>query len=310
MASDRTPLTQRLKSLTSRQRDTPPAATTIPADPGPEQPTSEFAAIQDSSADQPTAEHLAVAPAEPVAASPAPEAEAATTEWPVRTPTPEFPAPHAAEPVPVVEQPAATPAAPDEPALGDAFLAGAPAEPTPAEPAAPESPTLSGRARSGLGGLGARLKRDRAAAPAPAEAPTPETTQAEPVAAAAPAPAEPARPSFGERASLRRRAKTLRARRDAGLLELGAIVLDQRRFGDPTEGSLVRRRTDELADLDSELAAIEQVLDDDGPAETVAQLGVVRCLDCAALVGPRDQYCVACGAPRPVGEAAPPAPSA
>jgi hypothetical protein len=97
------------------------------------------------------------------------------------------------------------------------------------------------------------------------------------------------------------------ARRDAGLLELGAIVLDQRRFGDPTGGSLQRRRTDELADIDSELAAIEQVLDDDGPADTVAQLRVVRCLTCTALLGPRDRFCVQCGAPRPDDAGASPA---
>ncbi len=82
-------------------------------------------------------------------------------------------------------------------------------------------------------------------------------------------------------------------------------MLDQRRFGDPTGGSLTRRRTDELADIDGELAAIEQVLDDDGPAETVAQLGVVRCLSCTALVGPRDRFCVQCGAPRPEADGSP-----
>lgn len=144
-----------------------------------------------------------------------------------------------------------------------------------------------------------------ATAPEPAAEPAPVATPA-PAPAVAAAPYEPpAKPSFAERAALRRRAKTLRARRDAGLLELGAIVLDQRRFGDPTGGSLTRRRTDELADIDGELAAIEQVLDDDGPAETVAQLGVVRCLSCTALVGPRDRFCVQCGAPRPEADGSP-----
>ncbi len=147
-----------------------------------------------------------------------------------------------------------------------------------------------------------------ASAPAEPAAPTPEPAAPNEAPSPAEAPASyepPAKPSFAERAALRRRAKTLRARRDAGLLELGAIVLDQRRFGDPTGGTLTRRRTDELADIDGELAAIEQVLDDDGPAETVAQLGVVRCLSCTALVGPRDRFCVQCGAPRPEGDVRP-----
>ncbi|MFT4034580.1 MAG: hypothetical protein QM679_03280 [Patulibacter sp.] len=163
---------------------------------------------------------------------------------------------------------------------------GAPADPQPPTPLRLQSPPV---------------------VPAPRKVPgTPSAAPSEPAAPTPPQPAfaaaaiEPtAKPSFAERAALRRRAKALRARRDAGLLELGAIVLDQRRFGDPTGGSLARRRTDELADIDSELAAIEEVLDDDGPAETVAQLGVTHCLSCRALLGPRDRFCVQCGGPRP-----------
>lgn len=137
------------------------------------------------------------------------------------------------------------------------------------------------------------------------EEPPPPVTVAEPTPVAVEPPPEEqfAKPSFSERAALRRRVKTLRARRDAGLLELGAITLDQRRFGDPTAGSLLRRRTDELADLDNEIAAIEYALEDHASANVVAALGTIRCLGCGTLVGPLDRYCAHCGTPRPTDAA-------
>ncbi len=138
---------------------------------------------------------------------------------------------------------------------------------------------------------------------APAE-PTSTTTAATPVDAPAAHDDAQHKPSFSERAALRRRVKTLRARRDTGLLELGAIVLDQRRFGDPTGGALLRRRTDELGDLDNEIAAIERALDDHASAAAVAALGAARCVGCNSLVGPTDRYCAHCGTPRPVGPSA------
>ncbi|MBJ7470904.1 MAG: hypothetical protein JHD16_06355 [Solirubrobacteraceae bacterium] len=138
---------------------------------------------------------------------------------------------------------------------------------------------------------------------APAVAATPVAGPDEPpmVVDVTPSEPPPTKPSFSERAALRRRAKTLRARRDAGLLELGAIVLDQRRFGDPTAGALLRRRTDELADLDHEIASIEQALDAHASAAAVAALGAIRCVGCSSLVGPTERYCAHCGTPRPVG---------
>lgn len=276
------------------RRDARPAAhsTADPTFPA----ASPAAADEDDSAVEPVE---AAAPTEPApAAEPAAAPASSIPETPTDAPV------ASAAPARAVEVPATDDATIDQPAL----------------PA--DAPT----GKTGVFGSLRRLRpvRDRAssagetpavAAAAPSSPSEPATPAAEPapapIAAEQPyvapaAPYEPpAKPSFAERASLRRRAKTLRARRDAGLLELGAIVLDQRRFGDPTGGSLTRRRTDELADLDSELAAIEQVLDDDGPAETVAQLGVVRCLSCTALVGPRDRFCVQCGAPRPEGDGSP-----
>lgn len=135
---------------------------------------------------------------------------------------------------------------------------------------------------------------------APAGAPAPVGAVAPAVPGAAEEPGAPHKPSFAERAALRRRARTLRARRDAGLVELGAIVLDQRRFGDASGGSLVRRRTDELSDLEAELTELEITLDEDRPAEVVATLGLLRCTVCQALLGPRDAFCAHCGTARPV----------
>lgn len=117
----------------------------------------------------------------------------------------------------------------------------------------------------------------------------------------------PEKPSFAERASLRRRAKSLRARRDAGLLELGAIVLDQRRFGDASGGTLTRKRTDELTDLDNELAEIEIALREDRPMTAVEAVGVARCANCSSLLGPRDRFCAECGTPRDTASGPPPA---
>lgn len=145
-----------------------------------------------------------------------------------------------------------------------------------------------------------------AAAPSVDEEPAPPApvTVAEPTPAAESEPDEHfAKPSFSERAALRRRVKTLRARRDAGLLELGAITIDQRRFGDPTAGTLLRRRTDELVDLDNEIAAIEYALEEHASATAIAALGTVRCLGCGTLVGPVDRYCAHCGTPRPTDAA-------
>lgn len=231
---------------------------------------------------------------------------------------PPTPAAQAAEPEPEAAL------EPEPSTAGRAVEVAPSADVTSEQPALDPDSTTSKRGR--FGALRRRGPKTPKTAPASADGEATEAPQSpEPVAAPAPAAAQPepqadapraaepaaapyeppAKPSFAERAALRRRAKTLRARRDAGLLELGAIVLDQRRFGDPTGGSLTRRRTDELADIDGELAAIEQVLDDDGPAETVAQLGVARCLSCTALVGPRDRFCVQCGAPRPEADGRP-----
>ncbi len=219
---------------------------------------------------------------------------------------------------------------PDEPATPQPTTQAGPSDadepdeaPDLGEPSEPASP----RERLSLTGRFAALRR-RVTSPDSTpvderDAPEPATATADPVAAApapepTPAPqpvpvVEPqtsAKPSFSERAALRRRAKTLRARRDTGLLELGAIVLDQRRFGDPTAGALLRRRTDELGDLDNEIAAIEHALDDHASAAAVAALGAIRCVSCSALVGPSDRFCAHCGTPRPAGgEPAPASPA-
>lgn len=168
----------------------------------------------------------------------------------------------------------------------------------------PDSPPAAPVAAIGTGAAAA----DAAPEPAiEAEPPAPvAVVEPTPNVPASPADEPLAKPSFSERAALRRRVKSLRARRDAGLLELGAITIDQRRFGDPTAGSLLRKRTDELVDLDNEIAAIEHALDKDASATAVAALATVRCLGCGSLVGPADRYCAHCGTPRPTDAAAPP----
>ena len=193
------------------------------------------------------------------------------------------------------------------PTDADAAQTDEPAAPTDDEPAATDKLSLTGR----IAAIRRRIRPETPTTPAsdtPAEAsgtsdvppPTPVTVIEPTPDATAPAHDETfAKPSFSERAALRRRVKTLRARRDAGLLEIGAITIDQRRFGDPTAGTLLRRRTDELVDLDNEIAAIEYALEEHASATAIAALGTVRCLGCGTLVGPVDRYCSHCGTPRP-----------
>ncbi len=227
-----------------------------------------------------------------------------------------------------VEGPAAAETPADEPAAAAASDdekielvksdAGSPASATPAaetddSTTAPRDPgsitsrlaIVGRRAKSLTGRKSAEPTDDSAVesttfpAPAAEQEPAARPSSSAPVVIPAPA----IKPSFAERSALRRRVKSLRARRDAGLAELGAIVLDQSRFGDPTGGTLVRRRTALLADLDSEIAAIESALEDERTVEAVAQLGVVHCTSCSALIGPADRFCAHCGTARPSAHA-------
>src|SRR3954468_18306815 len=124
-----------------------------------------------------------------------------------------------------------------------------------------------------------------------------------------------ASPSFRERGRLRRRLRYLRRVRELGFRDLGGLVFDQHRFERPNE-ELVRGKLAALQAVDSELRALEVLLDDPRPIHELREPGIAACIRCGALHGTDARFCPSCGVavsgPRAVGEIAgvPPAPPA
>jgi hypothetical protein len=103
------------------------------------------------------------------------------------------------------------------------------------------------------------------------------------------------RTSARERGAMRRRLRRLRRRREAMLLELGALVFEMHRRGrkDP---ALVGRKAEEIRTVDEEAQALAAALDDRRPLMQVVATGIAgACPSCHALVGTDDRYCAACG---------------
>jgi hypothetical protein len=160
------------------------------------------------------------------------------------------------------------------------------------------------------------LRRRRAADPVSGAEPPATTPDAEPVATApssdvtavhpvVPAPSAaaglelqatgtPDEPSFRERSRLRRRLRYLRRVRELGFRDLGGLVFDLHRFG--REGSgLIASKLGALAAVDTELRALETVLDDREEYVVLREPGIAACPRCAALHGSDAHFCPNCG---------------
>ena len=118
-------------------------------------------------------------------------------------------------------------------------------------------------------------------------------------------PAAAASPSFRDRGRLRRRLRYLRRVRELGFRDLGGLVFDQHRFNRPNE-ELVRGKLAALQGVDTELRALESLLDDPRPIHELREPGIAACARCGALHGTDARFCPSCGVaiggPRAVGE--------
>lgn len=209
-------------------------------------------------------------------------------------------------------------------------------------PTAPEAPT---RAQPpvptpGQGAVEATAASTRIAAPpatgpeAPATGPEPQASEAPVVYGAAHAPPPGAQsgppttgelqapvtateetaaesssePSFRERGRMRRRLRYLRRVRELAFRDLGGLVFDLHRFGRARE-DLVVAKLDRLADIDTELRALEVALDDRQDVLVLREAGVSACPRCGSLHGTDANFCPNCalpvqrGAELPVGGA-------
>jgi hypothetical protein len=130
-----------------------------------------------------------------------------------------------------------------------------------------------------------------------------------PIAGVDPASATPLSPSFRDRGRLRRRLRYLRRVRELGFRDLGGLVFDQHRFNRPNE-ELVRGKLAALQAVDTELRALEALLDDPRPIHELREPGISACVRCGTLHGSDAHFCPTCGlpisGPRAVGEIADP----
>jgi hypothetical protein len=167
-----------------------------------------------------------------------------------------------------------------------------------------------------MAGPFARLRRGESSEPAP-DAPTQTQETAETSAAPAvpaqetvaapadPVPAEPVpadtvpgeeTPGFIERGKLRRRLRFVRRAREVALRDLGGLIFDLHRFG-RERGDLVDQKLAALATLDSEMRALQGLLDDHPDVTVLHEPGIASCPRCGALHASDAAYCSACGLP-------------
>lgn len=120
---------------------------------------------------------------------------------------------------------------------------------------------------------------------------------ARPADAEPPSPGARAKPSARERGAMRRRARALRRRREAMLLELGALVFDMHRH-DRLEPELIRRKGDEVRAVDDEERGLSAALGDGSRLVELVAAGITGgCPACGTLVGTEARYCHNCGTP-------------
>jgi hypothetical protein len=114
-----------------------------------------------------------------------------------------------------------------------------------------------------------------------------------------------AHPGARGRGAMRRRLRRLRRIRQAMLLELGAYVLELRRYG-RLDGANVERKAVGVAAVDQEARTIADALDARRTLSEVVATGVsAPCASCGALLATRDRFCASCGASAGKGEAKP-----
>jgi hypothetical protein len=108
-------------------------------------------------------------------------------------------------------------------------------------------------------------------------------------------------PGFIERGKLRRRLRFVRRARELALRDLGGLVFDLHRFG-RERSDLVDQKLAALATLDSEMRALQALLDDHPEVTVLHEPGLASCPRCGALHASDAAYCSACGLP--VGQGA------
>jgi hypothetical protein len=102
-------------------------------------------------------------------------------------------------------------------------------------------------------------------------------------------------PSLVKRGPMRRRLRILRRRREAMLLDLGALVLEMHRHGRFLPDSL-QRRAAEAVGTDAELRSLSRALDaGDGSPDLVAAGVAGNCDRCGALHTVGATFCSQCG---------------
>lgn len=105
------------------------------------------------------------------------------------------------------------------------------------------------------------------------------------------------RPSARERGAMRRRVRQLRRRREAMLLELGALAFEMHRR-ERSEPELLERKAEEVRAVDDEERGLSAALAErSGLVELVAAGITGTCPACGTLVGTDARYCQSCGTP-------------
>ena len=111
--------------------------------------------------------------------------------------------------------------------------------------------------------------------------------------------------SFRDRGKLRRRLQYLRRARELAFRDVGGLIFDMRRFG-RDRPDLVEAKLTALTAVDSELRALERVLDDRRPIHELREPGLSSCPRCGALHASEDHFCPRCGlqigGPQAMGE--------
>jgi hypothetical protein len=103
-------------------------------------------------------------------------------------------------------------------------------------------------------------------------------------------------PGWIERGKLRRRLRFVRRARELALRDLGGLVFDLHRFG-RERGDLVEQKLSALSTLDSEMRALQALLDDHPEVSVLHEPGLASCPRCGALHASDAAYCSACGLP-------------
>lgn len=102
--------------------------------------------------------------------------------------------------------------------------------------------------------------------------------------------------SFLQRASLRRRLRYLRRRRELALRELGELVLESHRRGEQRSAELDAKLTS-VEQIASESEQLERALDERQELVVLREPGITVCTSCATLHGSEDRFCPHCGTP-------------